>query len=231
MQVGKKIKIVLASASPRRHELVSAMGLSFEVVTSDIDETPHPQEAPLALAHRLSQAKAEAVARDYIDAITIAADTLVVLDERILGKPRDKAEAVTMLTQLRDRRHLVYTGLAVLNQPGQRRCAQVAITPVRMRNYSNAEIQRYVATGDPMDKAGAYAIQYPEWNPVAGFEGCYTNVMGLPMCHLYRILRSWAVEVPRHPLESCPYALQEGCPYAREILQATSVPCIEETET
>ncbi len=227
MQVGKRSKIVLASASPRRHELVSAMGLSFEVVTSDIDETPRPQEAPLTLAHRLSQAKAEAVARDYIDAITIAADTLVVLDEHILGKPRDQAEALTMLAQLRDRRHLVYSGLAVIDQPGQRRCTQVAITPVRMRNYTDAEIQQYVATGDPMDKAGAYAIQYAGWNPVAGFDGCYTNVMGLPMCHLYRILRSWDVQVPRHPLESCPYALQEGCPYAREILQAASVPCIQ----
>ena len=203
------------------------MGLSFEVVTADIDETHRPQEAPLALAQRLSQAKAEAAAGSYIDAIIIAADTLVVLDERILGKPRDEAEALTMLTQLRNRRHLVYSGLAVIDQPGQRRCAQVAITPVRMRNYTDAEIRRYVATGDPLDKAGAYAIQYVEWNPVAGFDGCYTNVMGLPMCHLYRILRAWSVDVPRHPLESCPFALQEGCPYAREILQAASVPCIQ----
>lgn len=226
MQAGKQTKIILASASPRRHELVSALGLSFEVVTSDVDETPHLQEAPLTLAHRLSQAKADAVAHDYIDAIIIAADTLVVLDERILGKPHDEAEAITMLTQLRDRRHLVYTGLALINQPGQQRCTQVAITPVRMRNYSNAEMRRYVATGDPMDKAGAYAIQYAEWNPVEGFDGCYTNVMGLPMCHLYRVLRAWDVDVPRHPLESCPYALQEGCPYAREILAAASVPCI-----
>lgn len=226
MQVDKELEIILASASPRRFELVSAMGLSFQVVTSDIDETPHPQEAPLVLAHRLSQAKAEAVARDYIDAIIIAADTLVVLDDRILGKPRDEDEAVTMLTQLCGRRHLVYSGLAVLDQSGQRRCVQVAITPVRMRNYSDAEIHRYVATGDPMDKAGAYAIQYAEWNPVADFEGCYTNVMGLPMCHLYRVLRSWDIDVPRHPLESCPYALQEGCPYARAILQVDSVPCI-----
>ncbi len=226
MQFGKEQSIILASGSPRRRELLSAMQMTFEVVTSDIDESVQARETPLALAYRLSLTKAEAVASAYIDAIIIAADTLVVLDNDVLGKPADWAEATEMLIRLRNRQHLVYTGLTVIDQLGDRRCTQVAITPVLMRDYSDEEIRRYVASGDPMDKAGAYAIQYADFNPVARFEGCYANVMGLPMCHLYRLLCSWHIDVPRHSLESCPLAIKEGCPWATEILSVDSIPCI-----
>lgn len=218
--ISHAVPIVLASASPRRRQLLALMGLSFQVVASDVDEMIVQGEAPQQSARRLSMAKAEAVAGLYPQALVIAADTLVVLAGDILGKPTSPAAAFDMLTRLRNRQHVVYSGLTVIDSGHARRCAQVAMTPVYMRDYSVEEMQRYVATGDPMDKAGAYALQHAGFNPVACLEECYANVMGLPMCHLYRILHAWDVPVPVHPLACCPLALKVGCAWSAGITHA-----------
>jgi len=210
--------IVLASASPRRRELLALMGIDFTVMPSDINEAPLPGELAADMAKRLSVSKASAVAGSRPEALVIAADTLVVLDGMVLGKPSDEAVAFEMLTRLAGRQHWVYSGLAVVDAGGSRRCEQVAATLVTMRQYTADEIWRYVATGDPIDKAGAYAIQYPEFDPVAHIEGCYANVMGLPMCHVYRVLDLWGVTPPVHPLHCCPQAVEKGCRWSADSL-------------
>lgn len=215
-------EIVLASGSLRRRELLSALGLAFRVAVPDAEEHPEPDEPPADLVRRLSLAKAAAVAAAWPTALVIAADTVVVLEGDLLGKPRSDAEAAAMLTRLRNRQHQVYTGLTLLR--GQARtgpsalCVQAALTPVTMRDYQADEVAAYVASGDPRDKAGAYAIQSTLFNPIARIDGCYTNVMGLPLCHLYRCLVAWDVVVPVHPLQCCPQALRAGCVWAESIL-------------
>jgi MAF protein len=211
-------RFVLASGSPRRRQLLGMMGLAFAVDAADIDERVEEGESPAAMAARLSLAKAEAVVAAHPQALIIAADTAVILGAEVLGKPADAAEAVAMLTRLRARRHWVYTGLALRDPAQGRQSVLVAMTPVLMRDYADEEIHRYVATGDPMDKAGAYAIQHAAFDPVARIEGCYTNVMGLPLCHLYHALREWELATPRHPLGSCPLAVAQGCVWAASIL-------------
>jgi len=213
--------IVLASGSPRRRELLGALGLSFRVLVSDAAEDTLPNESPAELVTRLSQAKAEAARDVRPNEIVIAADTIVVLDDDILGKPRSDAEATAMLARLRNRQHLVYSGLAITAADAERRSLQVAVTPVTMRAYCDAEIAAYVASGDPRDKAGAYAIQSTSLNPIADIDGCYANVMGLPLCHLYRVLRAWGCAVPVHPFRGCPQAVRAGCPWAADILYAS----------
>jgi septum formation protein len=212
--------IVLASASPRRRQLLGTLGLAFDVTVSEVPEAPLPGEQPQAMVLRLSAAKAEAVVATAADALVIAADTIVVLDGAILGKPADDAEGRDMLVRLRARQHQVYTGLTVIDAAGARRNSQVSVTPVVMRDYGDQEIAAYLASGDHRDKAGAYAIQSPSFSPIAHIDGCYANVMGFPLCHLYRLLRAWGVDVPIHPLAGCPRALSAGCPWAQAILGA-----------
>ena len=140
-----------------------------------------------------------------------------------------------MLAWLRNKRHRVYTGLALLEAQLDRQCTLVAHTDVHMRPYSDDELLRYVASGDPLDKAGGYAIQHNGFAPIDHLDNCYANVMGLPMCHLYRALQDWCVQnrklqgvalaasVIRHPLACCPYALEhDGCPWAADILAHSS---------
>jgi septum formation protein len=211
------VSIVLASSSPRRRQLLALLGLAFTVCAAEVDESPQDGEDPAGLARRLSLAKAEALA-PRVRGLLIAADTLVVVEGQVLGKPADAAEARTMLRRLRNRWHAVYTGLTLWDVHNHRLCTQVATTPVLMRNYTDVEMERYIASGDPLDKAGAYAIQHAELNPVARVEGCAANVMGLPLCHLYRVLRDWGIVVPVHPLASCPWAVETGCPWSAEII-------------
>ena len=213
------IPVMLASVSPRRRELLARMGVSFEAVASEVDEAMHPGELPSELAQRLSLAKAEVVASLHRDVVVVAADTLVALDGDVLAKPADEAAAFAMLARLRGREHLVCSGLSVIDVPRERYCTQVVQTSVLMRHYTDEQIREYVATGDPLDKAGAYAIQNAEFSPVARVKGCYANVMGLPMCHLYRVLRTWGVCPPLHPLDCCPLAVEEGCPGASGIIE------------
>jgi MAF protein len=213
------VQIILASASPRRAQLLAAMGLTLAIAPADVDETMLPGEAPAVMACRLAASKAQRDAQLWPEALVLAADTLVVLDGIVLGKPRDAQEALEMLTLLRGREHLVHTGLAVARD-GEI-VVQLATSPVSMRSYSAAEIAAYIATGDPLDKAGAYACQHPDFHPVASYGNCYANVMGLPLCHVQRLLTHWGVAAPRPPLEACPWAVaHRGCQWAAAILEA-----------
>jgi septum formation protein len=159
--------------------LLTALGVKFTVDAADVDETPLPGEPPDALVCRLCRAKAAAVMMRWPGAVVLAADTLVVLDGDLLGKPADAFEATAMLRRLRGRTHQVYTAVCVATEHGFD--ARLSVSDVTMRPYSDEEIARYVSSGDPLDKAGAYAIQHPLFSPVAAWTGCYAGIMGLPL--------------------------------------------------
>ena len=194
--------IVLASASPRRRQLFQVLGVPFVVHTADADEAPLSGEMPEQTAARLSRLKASVVAA-RVDGVIVAADTLVVVDDEVLGKPADEAEAVKILRRLRGRSHRVVTGFTVLNSDSGDADTAVVWSEVWMRDYSDAEIAAYVAGGDPMDKAGAYAIQHPTFMPVARLVGCPANVMGLPTCRVDEVLRARGLALEATPTQSC----------------------------
>lgn len=177
--------IVLASGSPRRAELLTMAGYEFEVMKTDTDENVEACD-PADLVKILSQRKAEDAAR-LTDKVVIAADTVVALDGRILGKPRDGEDACQMLSQLSGRAHSVFTGITV--KRGEVSVTEAHETKVFMRDISENEIKAYVATGDPMDKAGAYGIQCRAGMFVSRLEGDYYTVVGLPLCRVSEILR------------------------------------------
>lgn len=181
--------LVLASGSPRRREILDRLGLEFEVVPApdDVEGEWDGEEPPEAFARRAATAKADAVAAGRPDRLVVGADTIVVLDGRVLGKPADGAEARTILGRLAAREHVVHTGVAVL-APGPRRAAGVESTAVRFRGLTAAEIEAYVETGEPLDKAGAYGIQEFGASLVEGIRGCYFNVVGLPVARLLTLL-------------------------------------------
>lgn len=179
---------VLASASPRRRELLALLGHPFDVEPTDPDEAPLPGESAAELVVRLARAKAGLVAVRRTDAVVIGADTVVVLDGEILGKPRDPRHATGMLRALAGRSHVVSSGVAVT--VGGRTVSDVAHTTVEFTGITAAEIDAYVATGEPSDKAGAYAIQGAGGRFVERIEGSYHNVVGLPLASLVRLLRS-----------------------------------------
>jgi septum formation protein len=186
--------LILASQSPRRRQLLAALGLTFTADAADVDETPLPGEEPDGLACRLCRAKALAVAGRHPGAIVLAADTMVALDGLLLGKPADEFEATAMLRRLRGRTHQVYTAVCVAHNGSL--VSRLSISDVTMRPYSDEEIARYVATGDPLDKAGAYAIQHPAFAPVAAWEGCYAGIMGLPLRLAGEMLAEAGLKVP-----------------------------------
>jgi len=150
--------------------------------------------------------------------IILAADTTVVDGSDIIGKPKDSAEAVMMLTRLRGRTHQVYTGAALLRVSDGYLLTELGVTDVPMRNYSDEEINAYVATGDPLDKAGAYAIQHPEFSPVASMSGCYASVMGLPLCHVTRMLRKMNIKLESDVPSNCQKLLEYDCPIYASVL-------------
>lgn len=182
------LPVILASGSPRRHDFVKSLGIPFHVHVADIGEQSQEGELPGDLVARLSREKAMAVAARYPDAIVIGADTVVALGDQVLGKPETPDEAVEMLRGLRDRPHHVYSGITVCSPVSNTPLVSVSDSTVWMRAYSDAEIAAYVASGDPLDKAGAYGIQNVEFNPVARWQGCYAGVMGLCLCHLVELL-------------------------------------------
>ena len=182
------MKIVLASGSPRRRELLSLITENFTVCPADADETLR-EGAPLAdEVVRLSRLKAEAAQREHPDAVCIGSDTMVTIDHLPLGKPKDERDAANMLRRLRGRTHEVLTGLAVLPPDGAARtlCTRTRVT---FRDFAEDELAAYLATGEPLDKAGAYGIQGRGALLVAGIEGDYYSVMGLPVAPLYEVLR------------------------------------------
>lgn len=167
-------------------------GWEFTVLPADIDETVFPGETPAEYVQRLANGKAEKVFSLSTNAFpglpVVASDTAVVDGDDILGKPCDAADAVRMLRQLRGRTHQVITALAVTDPRDGSRLRDLCQTDVQMRNYTDEEIEAYVATGDPLDKAGAYAIQHPGFHPVERLHGCFPSVMGLPLCQLSALL-------------------------------------------
>jgi septum formation protein len=179
--------LILASGSPRRAELLASAGLTFEVVPAEIDETPLPGETSEDVVSRLSRQKAESVFRDHPSSIVLAADTVVEHDGDILGKPRAAEEARRMLHDLSGDTHEVMTGFTVCFPDG-RRVTRVVVTEVEFRELSREEIDRVVASGDPMDKAGAYGIQSGAAGFVSSIRGSYTNVVGLPLAQVLEVL-------------------------------------------
>lgn len=182
------VRFVLASASPRRRELLAQLGVPFEIVTSDVPETPRPGEPPTAFARRAARDKAAEVARRCPDALVLAADTVVVVDGAILGKPRDRADARRMLEALAGRTHEVLTAVALRDADGHVDDVVVR-SAVQFRVLAAHEIDAYVATDEPYDKAGAYAIQGRARHFVVQVQGSYTNVVGLPMDEVRELLR------------------------------------------
>jgi septum formation protein len=183
------MKLILASASVRRAEILRDAGLHFTIISSAIDETPVPGESPHELVARLAAAKAALVAARAIGpGIVIAADTVVVLEGRILGKPRSTDDARQMLEQLSGRSHSVLTGVTLIRLPDAERRDFVESTIVHFASLSPEEITRYLATGESDDKAGAYAIQGHAGRYIPRIEGCYFNVVGLPLARLVRAL-------------------------------------------
>lgn len=185
--------IILASNSPRRKELLTQIGLSFTVAPADADESILPGESPEAYAVRVALAKAAVAAKRAGEGIVIAADTIVVVEDVILGKPADAADAVRMLTVLSGRGHEVITGLAVVDAATGRSAVRTSATRVWFRDLSDRELAAYVATGEPLDKAGAYGIQERGALLVERIEGCYSNVVGLPLSLLGEMLREFDV--------------------------------------
>ena len=186
------MQLILASASPRRRELLSLFGVPFVIRVADIDETMDPRKAAFHEVGRVSRAKALAVEKDRDD-VVIAADTIVVCEGRVLGKPHSEEEAVEMLSMLSGRDHQVMTGCTVVK--GDRIETFTEVTDLHFRDLSQKEIEKYVASGEPMDKAGAYGIQGGAALFCQRLVGDYYNVMGLPVCRLGQVLKAVAPEV------------------------------------
>jgi septum formation protein len=187
------MKLILASSSPRRAEILREAGIAFQIRATEIDETSIPGEPAQAMVARLAEAKARAAAAQMDagmrECITVGSDTTVELDGEILGKPRDSAHAREMLARLSGRVHHVLTGIFLLQSPGNATRAAVEKSAVSFAPLSEKEIDAYVASGEPLGKAGAYAIQGLAGRYIPKIEGCYFNVVGLPLARLYALLR------------------------------------------
>jgi MAF protein len=225
--VTEKPLLLLASNSPRRRQLLSLAGWKFNVSAADVDESQRPNESPAEYVLRLAETKARAAAIAGADAdqVVLAADTAVVDGQDILGKPKDRADAIVMLKRLRGHTHQVYSGIALLRLSDGLLLRDLCITDVPMRGYSEEEIHAYVQTGDPLDKAGAYAIQHPQFRPVAmpseehaGMDGCYASVMGLPMCHVLLLMRKMDLQPNAEFFAGCETLLEYQCPVSNAIL-------------
>jgi MAF protein len=213
------MRLILASASPRRRELLRQCGIDCEILSASVPENVRPDETPEELALRLAREKARAAAgrSGGREALVLAADTVVADEDGVLGKPAGPRQAEAFLLRLRGRVHRVITGVCLLRSPAGTERTQTAVTSVRMRAYSDAEIAAYAAGGDGLDKAGAYAIQDAAFHPVESIDGCYPNVVGLPLCRVYALLES-AGEPPARPL---PEGCRAGgrCGFLPEILR------------
>jgi septum formation protein len=194
--------LYLASRSPRRVALLGQSGIPFIVVEPQHLEEAQDSEPPRSLVLRLAQSKAQEVACRIEQGVVIGADTVVVLGRKVLGKPRDADEALEMLLSLSGKTHRVYTGLALVEAGSDRRCIGTALTRVTMRDFSRSEAEAYVSTGEPLDKAGAYAIQGKGALLVERIDGCYFNVVGLPLNLLYTMLTSFGA-IDESELREC----------------------------
>lgn len=221
LPVTEKPRLILASNSPRRRQLLELAGWKFEVSAANVDESQQPNESPVDYVLRLAEAKARAIRADA-DQIILAADTTVVDGTDILGKPADETEATAMLKRLRGHTHQVYSGIALLRLSDGLLLKDFCMTDVPMRDYSDEEIRAYVQTGDPLDKAGAYAIQHPQFHPVLRLEGCYASVMGLPVCHVILLMRKMDLQPNPEFFASCETLLEYHCPISSTILSKST---------
>jgi septum formation protein len=221
------LPLLLASASPRRRQIISLLNLPFTVCVAPTDEDAAQEryEGPIeGLAQWLAEHKAIATHTlpEAADRLVITADTTVLLNGEVLGKPRDEAHARELLLALRGRWHRVITGVSVSRRINGESCRGIpcgcpfasahCTTPVLMRPYSEEEIANYIATGDPMDKAGAYGIQHPGFQPTERINGCYLNVVGLPLCTVVNLLAKFDV----HPV--MPERMRWACPWSEKCL-------------
>ena len=218
------LEIVLASNSPRRRELLTSMDLPITATAADIDETPLAGELPADYVLRLAEEKARACQRQAgFGAVILAADTTVADGDEIIGKPRDRADALRILRQLRGRTHLVHTAIVVGVPSRGLTTEELCSTEVRMRRYSEEDLLAYVESDDPLDKAGAYAIQNPQFDPVQKISGCYASVMGLPLCHLERSLRRLGFGARKGIPYRCMRELAYTCPIFKRVLAGEDV--------
>jgi septum formation protein len=203
----------LASNSPRRRQLLALTGWEFTVRPVDIDENPLPGEAPADYVLRLAETKARAAGRFALAGdLVLAADTTVADGNRILGKPESSEDACAMLRDLRGRDHRVYTAIGISDPRAGRLITDLSISCVWMRDYSDEEIDAYIASGDPFDKAGAYAIQSRSFHPVDHIEGCYPCVVGLPVCQVVRVMAQFGFTPPNPVTATCSHHLATNTP-------------------
>ena len=222
--VSEKNILILASNSPRRRQLLALGGWKFSVSVADVDESQLLAETPGDYVLRLAGTKAHKSAENASrESVVVAADTTVVDGDEILGKPADELDAVRMLKRLRGHTHQVYTGLALLRVSDGHALTDLSITEVPMRNYSDEEIDAYIQTGDPLDKAGAYAIQHARFHPVENLAGCFASVMGLPLCRLTYLLNQFEVYPAAEVGLRCQTELQYDCPVSAAILRGAVV--------
>ncbi len=216
-------EFILASKSPRRKILLRNLIDPFLVVNSDIDELVIPGEKPDEFVIRLAQEKAlkggaGVLPNTFENAFVIGADTIVVDGTEILGKPIDQADAARILEQLRGNTHQVLSGIALYNLTNGDIQTRLVCTEVKMREYTEDEIQEYIASGDPLDKAGAYGIQNRDFNPAPEFSGCFANVMGLPLCHLAVLMKEVGIDLDHQVAERCQNSIKYKCPVFAGIL-------------
>jgi len=188
-------KIILASSSSRRKQILEQVGLNFIVEVSDYEEKSIPGVSPSEFVETLSLEKANVVAKNHNDAIIIGADTIVVLDNQILGKPKTKQDAREMLKKLSGNTHSVFTGFTIIDTVNKRTITNHVETKIRFKNLSEEEILAYIETGEPMDKAGAYGVQDRGALFVEHIEGDYSSVMGLPIVKIFEILKELGIDI------------------------------------
>lgn len=217
-------RLILASQSPRRRELLGWLGFPFETLDGSIDESPLPGEGARDHVLRIAEAKARSASKDLDgDFIVISADTVVVDRGEILGKPEDAAHAERILQRLNGHDHFVDTGFIFYNLSDHSMAKGLCESRVSMRLLTGEEIRTYVLSGDPLDKAGAYAIQNREFNLVREFSGCMANVMGLPLCHLKRTFRKQGIDMPVDLTRTCRENLGYDCRISARILAGDDI--------
>jgi septum formation protein len=217
-------KFWLASNSPRRREILTWAGWQLEKISSNGDEAMLADEPAEQYVRRIAEIKSRVKPGNQSPSdFIIAADTIVVLDGKILGKPKDANDSFRMLALLRGRNHWVMTAIAVRLAGSDDARIELCRSCVKMRNYSDEEIKRYIESGDPSDKAGAYAIQSPEFHPTEGFRGCLASVMGMPLCHLERSLRLYKNYEWTDWPSICQKKLEYSCPITSRVMAGEDI--------
>jgi len=215
--------VILASQSPRRKEMLGWVLPTFSAQPADLDESMREDESPAEYVQRLALSKARAVhVASWGQSGVLGADTIVLLEGKVLGKPATRSEALEMLTELRGREHQVLTAIAWIPAGGDEVFTDVCVSRVPMRDYTRQEMLDYIHSGDPYDKAGGYAIQSTDFHPVENFAGCYASVMGMPLCHLKRTLARAGVILEVNLPKICLNHLNYTCFISKRVLQGVA---------